>query len=37
MPYLQNLLGDPDQDLVAFQQGIQDQWDTIVADQAAGQ
>ncbi len=27
--FLQSFLGDPDQDLVAFQQGIQDFWDTL--------
>ena len=37
IPSLQNWLGSPDQDMVAFQQGIQDQWDTIAAEQAAGQ
>jgi len=33
IPSLQNWLDNPTQDMVAFQQGIQDQWDTIVADQ----
>lgn len=27
--FLQSFLGDPDQDLTAFQQGIQDFWDTL--------
>ncbi len=33
IPSLQAWLSSPDQDLAAFQQGIQDQWDTIAADQ----
>jgi chaperonin GroEL (HSP60 family) len=33
IPKLQEWLGNPDQDMAAFQQSIQEQWDTIAAEQ----
>ena len=32
-PQLQSFLNDPDQDLDAYLQGIQDLWDQIAAEQ----